>query len=187
MNAKPILAACSFAFAAALPLSVLAGPAVVIEPVKAQVDRNWLYDLKDSRAKAGAISESDVRRIADEMAASLQTELEKALRAQGFDVVSDGAGAVRLAARIDDLKVNAPDSQAAGVRSFTREAGRATLRAEARDAGGAVVLKTEERADAGDPGARLQRSSDVNNRFWFDALFRDWAAGVARELKAKAR
>jgi hypothetical protein len=186
MNAKPLLLA-SALLSTLLATSAVAGPAVSLEPVQAQVDRNWLYDLKDSRAKAGAISEAEVRKIAGEMAASLQAELAKALRAEGFDVVSSGAGTVRLAARIEDLRLNAPDSQAAGVRSLSREAGRATLSAEARDPSGAVVLETHERAEAGDSGGRLQPTSDVSNRFWFDSMFREWAANVARQLKARVR
>jgi hypothetical protein len=186
MNAKPFLAALALV-AGVFAGPALAGPAVSLEPVQAQVDRNWLYDLKDSRAKPGAISEAQVRKIADDMAAGLQAELGKALLAEGFELASPGAARVRLVARIDNLRLNAPDSQAAGVHTYSREAGRATLSAEARDASGAVVLKTEERAEAGDSGGRLQRASEVSNRFWFDAMFREWAAGVARELKAKAR
>ena len=186
MNAKPFVVA-SALLATLLATSAMAGPAVSLEPVQAQVDRNWLYDLKDSRAKAGAISEAEVRKIAEEMAASLQAELAKALRAEGFEVISSGQGGVRLAARIEDLRLNAPDSQAAGVRSYSREAGRATLSAEARDASGAVVLKTQERAEAGDSGGRLQPTSEVWNRFWFDSMFREWSASVARQLKARAR
>ena len=183
MNAKPLAPALlGFSFATA----ALAGPAVVVEPVTARVDRNWLYDLRDARTKPGTLSEAEVNRMAADMSASLRTELDKALRAQGFDVVAGGAGAVRLVASIEELRVNAPDRQAAGVRSYSREAGRATLHAEARDAAGNVLLKTQERADAGDSGGPFQRADDVTNRFWFDAMFREWAAGVAKQLRAKS-
>jgi hypothetical protein len=66
-----------------------------------------------------------------------------------------------------------------------REAGRATLRAEGRDASGAVRLQSEHRGTAGDTG-RLSRASNVTNRFWFDALFRNWANEVAAELIQRA-
>jgi hypothetical protein len=46
-------------------------------------------------------------------------------------------------------------------------------------------MQMEPRSDAGDMG-RLQRATDVSNRFWFEALFRDWARDIARELKLKA-
>ena len=182
------------AFAAALAAAALLAPPlaaaqsrVAIEPVTAELDRNWVYDLKEYRAKANAVSESDARRMADDYAKSLQAELEKALRAQGFEVVPPASGVVRLSARIDNLFVNAPDTHAAGVRNLSRDAGHATLRAEARDGAGAVVMKSENRADAGDTGGPLKHASDVSNRFWFDALFRDWSEDVAKELKQKAR
>jgi hypothetical protein len=183
---RTLLAASSLA-AALLACPVVAAPPVLIEPVKAEVDRNWLYDLRESRSKAGVIRESEARAIADDMAKSFQGALDRALREQGFQVVtSPSPGAVRLSARLDDLYVSAPENTAAGVTAFTRQTGRATLRVQAQEAGGAVLMKSEQRSDAGDMG-RLQRATDVSNRFWFEALFRDWSEDVAKELKQKAR
>jgi hypothetical protein len=187
MNAGHFAATAAFLAAIlALPQPTAAQNRVLVEPVKANLDRNWIYEIKESRGKTYAITESDARRIAAEMAASLQKELDRALRAEGFEIASaSGSGIVRLAVAIDDLYVNAVESGAAGVKHLTRDAGRATLRAEARDAGGATVYKAEERAQAGDSGARLKYTTDVSNRFWFDAAFRSWSAEVARELKQK--
>jgi hypothetical protein len=53
------------------------------------------------------------------------------------------------------------------------------------DAAGREIMRTEQRSDAGDMG-RLQRATDVSNRFWFEALFRDWSADIAKELRLKA-
>jgi hypothetical protein len=184
MKRLPLIATSLLAFLAAG--TATAAPPVLIEPVKAQVDKNWLYEIKDSRAKAGATREADARAIADDMARNFQGALEKSLRAHGFQVVNSPAGgAVRLTARLDDVYVSAPENTASGVTSFTRQTGRATLRVQAQDAGGAVVMKSEQRSDAGDMG-RLQRATDVSNRFWFEALFRDWSEEIARELKQKA-
>ena len=185
MNRTPLLAsslvACLFLGTAA------AAPPVLIEPVKAQVDKNWLYEIKDSRAKAGATREGEARAIADDMARGFQEALDKSLRAHGFQVVNGPAGgALRLSARLDDVYVSAPENTASGVTSFTRQTGRATMRVQARDASGAVVMQSEQRSDAGDMG-RLQRATDVSNRFWFEALFRDWSEDIAKELKQKAR
>ena len=183
MNTRPALAIAAL-LAAALALPAAAQQRVTVEPVRASLDRDWLYEIKESRGKANAVTEADARRIAADMAASLQRELDVALRAQGVEV-GPQPGAVRLSVRIDNLYVNAAETGAAGAKAFTREAGRATLRAEARDSKGAVVYASEERAQAGDTG-RLQYTTDVSNRFWFDATFRSWSAQVARELKAKA-
>jgi len=180
-----LLASCLVTVFLAAP--VAAAPPILIEPVKAEVDRNWLYEIRDSRAKAGALREADARKLADEMATNLQVALDKALRDQGFEVVSaPSSSAVRLVATLDNLYVSAPENTASGVSAFTRQAGRATLRVQARDASGAVLMQSEQRADAGDMG-HLQRATNVSNRFWFDDLFRDWSGDVARELKQKAR
>ena len=186
MKRKLFTALCSLAAAMAAS-SALAAPPVLIEPVRAEVDKSWLYDLKESRAKAGAIREADARAMAADMAKSFEQALDKALREQGFQVVTSPApGAVRLSARLDDVYVRAPENTAAGVKAFTRQTGRATLRVQAQDAAGAVLMKSEQRSDAGDMG-RLQRATDVSNRFWFEALFRDWSDDVAKELRQKAR
>ena len=181
LRALPALAA------TLLSLPALAGPAVVVEPVRAEASKNWLYELRKSRGKAGAIREDDARRIADDMGRSFQAALEGALRDEGFEVLgSASAGALRLSARLDDVFVSAPENTAPGVASFTRATGRATLHVQARDAAGAVLMQVEQRSEAGDLG-RLRRASDVSNRFWFDALFRGWSGEVAKQLKQKAR
>ena len=185
MNRAPLVI--SSLLASFVTCATVAAPPVLIEPVKAQVDRNWLYEIKDSRAKAGAPREGDARAIADDMARNFQEALDKALRAHGFQVVNGpSGGAIRLTARLDDVYVSAPENTASGVTSFTRQTGRATLRVQARDASGAVVMQSEQRSDAGDMG-RLQRATDVSNRFWFEALFRDWSEDIAKELKQNAR
>ena len=177
--------------AAILPAATLALPAVaqqrvLVDPIRANLDRDWLYEIKESRGKAHAVTERQARDIAADMAASLERELHSALRAQGFEVVpAAGPGVVRLAVSLDDLYVNAVESGAAGSRNLTREAGRATLRAEARNPAGAVVLASEERANAGDTG-KLRYTTDVSNRFWFDSTFRNWSATLARDLRTKA-
>lgn len=183
---RHLLASLPSLMAALLSCAAMAAPPVLVEPVRAEPSKNWLYDIKESRSKAGAIREADARRMADEMAGSFQGALDKALRDQGFQVVSSPApGAVRLSARLDDVHVSAPENTAAGVKALTRTTGHATLRVQARDANGAVLMQSEQRSDAGDMG-RLQRATDVSNRFWFEALFQDWAKDVARELKQKA-
>jgi len=160
--------------------------AVVIAPVQVAFDKSWLPNMNQSGGRTHFVDAEDARRIAADMAASLHSALDEAVRARGFDVVGSAPDALRLSASIEDLYVNAPDVQAPGItKTFVREAGRATLRAEGRDASGAVRLQSEHRGTAGDTG-RLSRASSVTNRFWFDALFRNWANEVAAELSQRA-
>jgi hypothetical protein len=142
--------------------------------------------VNEYRARTDRIGTADAERIAADAAASLQAALDTAVRARGFEVVNTPApGVVRLSARVDDLFVNAPDPYKGFGKSYVRDTGRATLRAEGRDsATGEVRLQTERRATAGD-NARIEYASGVSNRFWFDALFRNWADEVAKELAAR--
>ena len=177
---------------ATLALAVSAAPSpaprrVLIEPVQVAFDKNWLARMNEARGRTQAVSAEDASRIAADFGASLQGALGEALRARGFEVVNAPApDAMRLSARIEDLYVNAPETHTPGMtKAFVREAGRATLLAEGRDANGAVRMQAERRGTAGDTG-RLARATDVSNRFWFDALFRNWANEVAAELSERA-
>lgn len=177
---------------AALALAVSAAPSpaarrVVIEPVQVTFDKNWLTRMNEARGRVPVMSAEDANRIAADFAASLHGALGEALRARGFEVVSaPSPDALRLSARIEDLYVNAPERRDPGItKAFVREAGRATLLAEGRDASGAVRMHNERRGTAGDTG-RLARATDVSNRFWFDALFRNWANEVAAEMSERA-
>jgi hypothetical protein len=164
-------------------------PRVAIAPVEVAFDKGWLADMNRGRSRSHAVAEEDARRIATDLAADLHKALGDAVRARGFEVVGPGAvAALRLSARIDDLYVTAPDLPSPGItRTYVREAGRATLRVEGRDDGGVVRLQAERHGTAGDH-MRLERASNVTNRYWFDALFRSWAGEVAAELgKSQAR
>ena len=186
MSPKQFLA-CILGAAALSAAAAPEPPRVLIAPVQVAFDKNWLPDMNSSRGRTDRVNAQDVGRIAADMAASLQAALAEAVRARGFEVVSAPApGVVRLSATIQDLYVNAPEGHSPGLsKTFVREAGRATLRAEGRDAAsGAVRLQTERSATAGDTG-RLERATDVSNSFWFDAMFRNWAREVANELHSQ--
>lgn len=179
------LLACA-AFLALSSGPALPAPPVVIEPVKASLDKSWVYEIRESRAKAGAPRQGDAQAIADDLARNFQATLDRTLRDHGFQIATGPSGAtVRVVARLEDVYVSAPENTSAGVTAFTRQSGRATLRLEATDGSGKVLMRSEQRSDAGDTG-RLQRATDVANRFWFEALFRDWSADIAKELKRKS-
>lgn len=176
--------ACVLAAGLVAPAAFSAPPRqVVIDPVQVAFDKTWLVNMNEPRGRAHAVGEEDAKRIAAEFAASLHGALAEAVKARGFEIVGvPTSGAIRLSAKIENLYVNAPEVHASGItRSFVREAGRATLRAEGRDATGALRMQSEVRATAGDTG-NLTRATDVSNRFWFDAMFRNWAREVAGEL-----
>ena len=175
-------------------LAILAGSAgaasqsgsgrVMIAPVQVEFHKDWLADMNATRGRTYRLGRDEARRIAGEMAAAVQAALSEAFRARGFEVVTTPAPDVTLlSASVRDLYVNAPDSaSSARVYSFVREAGHATLALEGRDAAtGNVRVNSVSREATGDTG-RFERASDVSNRFWFEAMFRRWAADQALAL-----
>jgi hypothetical protein len=70
------------------------------------------------------------------------------------------------------------------VKTFTRDAGQATLVLEARDAvTGALLARVMHHGIAREI-SRINTAGDVSNRFWFDTLFKRWAADCIAEFEA---
>jgi hypothetical protein len=90
---------------------------------------------------------------------------------------------LRLSPTITDLDVNAPDAPTPGiVRYFVRDAGQATLSLDIRDAAsGELLARVVDRGIATEI-RQINRATSVTNDFWFDALFRQWAAACAAAL-----
>ncbi len=157
---------------------------VIVDPARAALRRNWLKDINDSRSPARWLSSDDAAEITDEAAASLRTATETAFRERGYAIAAvPGEGVLRLSPGITDLDVYAPDVPTPGMqRYYERDAGQATLHLEARDAvTGTLVARITDSGTASE--VRLNnRATSVSNRFWFDALFRQWATRCAGAL-----
>lgn len=159
---------------------------VIVDPVQVSVHEEWLKDVNYRRATTRRIGEDEVRRVSDEAAASLRTSVVGAYRAKGYEVAAaPGSGVLRLSPRIYRLYVNALDAMASGTtKVITREAGEATLILEARDSVTGTLLARVVHRDRASGTGGFSRASDVFTRFWFDALFRRWAADCASEFQA---
>jgi hypothetical protein len=190
MSARAVLVLVCIALAgcATRPQVQLPGyRSVLIEPARVEFAEGWYkhahaYD----RAPPRAIGRDEAQRLARDAAASFEGSLAEAFRAQGFEIATAAApGVLRVSPAISDLYINAPDRTTPWrTRTFTRNAGDARLSFEARDAmSGALFARIEEKVVAEQMG-RVALANEVNNRFWFDALFRRWAARSAAELAA---
>ena len=110
-----------------------------------------------------------------------------AFAAQGFEIVTaPGPGVLRIApsrwtcSSMPRIRVT-PTIQGQIAR---HEAGTATLILETRDAvTGTLVGRVVDRESAQEV-QRFSRATSVSNTFWFDAMFRQWAANCAEECKA---
>jgi hypothetical protein len=105
-------------------------------------------------------------------------------------VTNPGRDVLQLSPAVIDLYINAPDVMAPGrSRTYTVEAGEATLVLEARDSmSGALLGRVLDRRETNDTG-HLSMSSSVTNIADFEMLFSQWAKIAikgAQELKEQS-
>jgi|SRR5689334_7610344 len=164
---------------------------VMIDPVQVQFRKDWNRDFVDPHASIRRLSQDDVRRIADETAVGFQTALADAFKARGYTLVSSpGPGVLRLSPTMTNVYVNAVEDLYTGgtTKSFTKDAGEATLLLEVRDAGsGTLLSRVVDRRTAqetkGTQRGDLVRSPRVASNFWFEDLFRKWSTACVKELE----
>jgi hypothetical protein len=162
--------------------------AVMIDPVTVEFSKNWNRSVNDPRYTT-RIRPEDASRIADQATGNLGGILAEALTQRGYQIVTaPGPGVLRLSPHVTELYVNAPDVFPPGLtRSFARDAGEATVTLEARDASnGTLVAVISDHATAQDM-LRLSRATDVSNAFWFDGMFKRFAANGVDALKNPPR
>jgi succinyl-CoA synthetase alpha subunit len=160
----------------------------MIDPVTVEFSKNWNRSVNDPRYTT-RIRPEDASRIADQVTGNLGGILAEALTQRGYQIVTaPGPGVLRLSPHVTELYVNAPDVFPPGVtRSFARDAGEATVTLEARDASnGTLVAVISDHATAQDM-LRLSRATDVSNAFWFDGMFKRFAANGVDALKNSPR
>lgn len=153
---------------------------IMIEPVEVAFRRNWQRDHNDM---SGRVSDSQARRIIDEASAGLAKIIRASFEKQGFNVVdAPGSDVLKVRPAISDLDIYAPDvATSARVRTYSREAGEATLVVEARDSlSGQLLGRTIDTDTAGDFGPYMRNSA--SNRSDFERLFKEWADQCAKGL-----
>jgi hypothetical protein len=163
---------------------------VMFDPVEVALKKDWQRNYNRTAGDLSRqISNADIQKAFETIRTKFTDVFAKAFTDAGYQVVTmPGPDVLRVRTGVMNLSVNAPDTQRAGSsRSFSREAGEATLILEARDSEtGAVMGRAVDRRFAGDNTARMMRNS-VTNRSDFSLLFADWAKksvdGLA-ELKA---
>src|SRR6266581_1487747 len=159
---------------------------VLIDPVRAEIRGDWQKNLNYTRNVSRWVGPDDARRMAADAAAGLESTIAETYKARGYEIAAaPGPGVLRLSASIADLYVNAPDRYSPWtVKTFTRDAGQATLVLEARDAVTGTLLARVVHHGIAREISRINMASDVSNRFWFESLFRRWTADCIAEFEA---
>ncbi len=164
---------------------------VVIDPAQVTFRKDWNKDSPDLHGVTRRLREGDAQRLADDTASAMQSALAEAFKARGYEIAAaPGPGVLRLSPSITDLYINAAEDLSPGTtKSFTKDAGEATLLLEARDAStgmllGRVVDHRTARETKGIERRDLIRTTSVSDSFWFDTISKRWAADCIKEFEA---
>jgi hypothetical protein len=152
--------------------------AIIIEPVEVAFKEDWQKDYnRDQRDPSRTVKDEDVQKARAEVAAALPEIFAKQFEKGGW-TIAHGAqpGALALRSAVVDIYVSAPDVPTAGrSRTYSWDAGSATLILEVRDSLSRQLLGRAVDARATSGGATMQWSTSVSNRADFKMMFDQWA------------
>jgi len=157
---------------------------VMIDPTEVSFKKNWQRDQnRDRMSLTSRVDDRDARRILDEAQQSFQRLFAEAYAKEGYEVVTTpGPDVLRLSTAIVNLDVVAPDVMEPGrTRTYSREAGEATLVLEAKDSlSGELLGRAVDNRETTDMGPFIRNS--VTNTAAFEQVFARWAQASADGL-----
>ena len=150
---------------------------LMIDPVVVAFRKDWMKRVNDSKTLSQRVSQDDAEKIAAAARENFAEIFNEAFGKAGFEIVAAaGPEVLRIRPGIVDLYIAAPDTGGSGrSRSYTVEAGEATLFLEAMDSTtGALLGRALDKRATRNTG-RAMIANSVTNRGDFRALFRQWA------------
>jgi hypothetical protein len=163
---------------------------VSLDPTEVAFRKDWMKDMNQAGvALSRRVSQEDAAEILAAARSNFQDIFVDAFAKAGYSVVSaPGPDVLRVETAVINLYLNAPDTMSAGrSRTYTANAGEATLVIEVRDSTtGAVLGRVLDRRETLDAGG-LQMTTSVTNLSDFRQLFKQWADTTVKgldELKA---
>lgn len=157
---------------------------VILDPTEIAFQKRWKQDYNsDQAALGGQLTDKDIQRMADEGRKGAAQILQKAYADGGYPVVTDpGADVLRVRTALVDITVSAPDVDSAmNVRTYSRDAGGATLVVEARDSmTGALLGRAVDSRTVDD--FTMEWRNRVSNRADFEMQMKTWAKNSVNGL-----
>ena len=150
---------------------------VMLDPAAISFRKDWMKNVNRSTPLSQRITQEDAEKIAAAARDNFTEVFTEAFRKAGYEIVTaPAADVLRLRPGIIDLYIAAPDKQsAARSRTYTMEAGEATLFLEVRDASsGALLGRVLDQRATRNTGS-LKVTNQVTNLSDFRVLFRKWA------------
>ena len=155
---------------------------VMLDKTVVAFRKDWMKNMSDTRDLSRRIDDEDAAQIMAAAQAGFEDVFEKEFQKAGYAVVTEpGPDVLRVSTGVANLYINAPDVMAPGrSRSYTANAGQATLVLEVRDSRtntllGRVVDQRQTRDMVG-------QASRVTNTADFKSLFRQWAGICTKGL-----
>jgi hypothetical protein len=151
---------------------------VMIDPSEAAFRKNWQKDHNNAtRSLDMRITDDEAREMLKAVQTAFDEIITQTYKNNGYQVVTTpGPDVMRLKTGVFNIDVDAPDQMTASrTRTYSSEAGRASLIVEVRDSmSGAVLARGIDSRDVGDMGFTVRRSR-VSNRADFERVFKTWA------------
>ena len=152
---------------------------VMLDPAEVAFKKDWMRDVNDASAGiSNDVTDEDAQKILAAARDGLDQVFKETFEKAGIQVATAPAPDVlRLSPGVANLYINAPDTMSAGrSRTYTTEAGEATLVLEARDStSGALLGRVFDRRETRQSGG-VQWTTSVSNRADFSQLFKSWAS-----------
>jgi hypothetical protein len=155
---------------------------VMLDKPEAAFRQNWLRDVNRNTRGSARVTEADAARILEAVTSDTSDIFAEEFRRGGYEIVTTpGPDVLRVRTGVIDLVVNAPDVVTTGrSRTFTANAGEATLVLEARESvGNGLLARALDRRETRRIAGQANR---VTNTADFRALARDWARIAVRQL-----
>jgi hypothetical protein len=161
---------------------------VMLDPTQVAFEKNWLRDQRTSTTLSSRITKSDLEETIRKGADAAGEIFAQAWTKGGYPVVTEpGPDVMRVVTGVVNIDVDAPDKQSAGrSRTYSAEAGQATLFVEVRDSTtGALLGRAVDRRYVGENFYGWRTSG--SNRSDFRQQVEKWAeisVNGMNELKA---
>jgi hypothetical protein len=162
---------------------------VILEPTQVAFKKDWKRDYNSTkRALSSRVTDQQIEDAIAEGGKAATGIFAQALASGGYPVVAaPGPDVLTVRTSVINLSVSAPDTRSGGrSRTYSNEAGSATLVVEAADSvTGAILGRAVDSRVAGDYSSMINRSS-MTNRSDFVILAKTWAkqcVGGLDELK----
>jgi GTP:adenosylcobinamide-phosphate guanylyltransferase len=159
---------------------------VIIDPTQVAFKKDWLKDTNQNRPRlTSQVTEEQAADILAAARSNFDDIFNEAFTKAGYPVVTaPAADVMRVSTAVINLYLNAPDTMSSGrSRTYTANAGEATLVVEVRDSRtGALLARVVDRRETmNSPTPQL--ANRVSNTSDFRLLFKDWAGITVKGIE----